>query len=81
MPENRNQEVFEKCDWVIDGPYRRVPPYYYVLYLLSVADIRRIIPGLSFVGMMYLFSRSFVANSAIDNLNTIEPQLLEDQSV
>src|SRR5271167_1784963 len=61
-PENRNQEVFEKCDWVIDGPYRRVPPYYYVLYLLSIAYIRRIIPGRSFVGMMFLFSKSFAAN-------------------
>jgi hypothetical protein len=30
MPENRNQHVFEKCDWIIDGQYRRVPPYYYV---------------------------------------------------
>lgn len=81
MPENRNQEVFEKCDWVIDGPYRRVPPYYYVLYLLSVADIRRIILGLSFVGMRFLFSKSFAVNSAIDSLNTIELQLLVDQSM
>ena len=30
IPEERNKEVFEKCDWIIDGPYRRVPPYYYV---------------------------------------------------
>ena len=30
IPEERNKEVLEKCDWIIDGPYRRVPPYYYV---------------------------------------------------
>ena len=30
IPEERNKEVFEKCDWIIDGPYRRVPPYFYV---------------------------------------------------
>ena len=29
-PENRNADLFEKGDWIIDGPYRRVPPYYYV---------------------------------------------------
>jgi len=29
-PENRNAALFKKGDWVIDGPYRRVPPYYYV---------------------------------------------------
>lgn len=28
--EARNPGLFEKCDWIIDGPYRRVPPYFYV---------------------------------------------------
>lgn len=79
MPENRNQHVFEKCDWIIDGPYRRVPPYYYVQYVIFKANNRHIIPGLNFDGVMFLFSKSFVRNSAIDNQNIIEQQLLEDQ--
>ena len=29
-PENRNADLFTKADWTIDGPYRRVPPYFYV---------------------------------------------------
>jgi hypothetical protein len=29
-PENRNADLFKKEDWIIDGPYRRVNPYYYV---------------------------------------------------
>ena len=33
-PENRNADLFTKADYVIEGPYRRVPPYYYVLHLL-----------------------------------------------
>lgn len=35
-PENRNADLFTKADWTIDGPYRRVPPYFYVLSLLSL---------------------------------------------
>src|SRR2546423_3317298 len=29
-PENRNVELFAKADWIVDGPYRRVPPYFFV---------------------------------------------------
>jgi hypothetical protein len=29
-PENRNADLFTKEDWIIDGPYRRVNPYFYV---------------------------------------------------
>jgi hypothetical protein len=29
-PENRNADLFKKEDWIIDGPYRRVNPYFYV---------------------------------------------------
>jgi len=32
-PENRNAELFTKADWVLDGPYRRVSPYFYVSLL------------------------------------------------
>jgi hypothetical protein len=44
-PENANAALFTKGDWIIDGPYRRVPPYYYVLLLFLRANDRRIIPG------------------------------------
>lgn len=32
-PENRNADLFTKADWTIDGPYRRVPPYFFVFSL------------------------------------------------
>ena len=50
VPEDRNAEVFEKCEYFIDGPYRRAPPYYYVPPALFKVNRRHIIPGLNFVG-------------------------------
>ena len=32
IPENTEASLFRKTDWIIDGIYRRVPPYYYVLF-------------------------------------------------
>jgi len=38
-PENANAALFQKGDWIFDGPYRRVPPYYYALSPNGRADI------------------------------------------
>ena len=39
----QEQEFMGIADWVFDGPYRRVPPYFYVystfVFLLTGADI------------------------------------------
>jgi hypothetical protein len=36
IPENIVAAQFHKSDWIIDGQYRRVPPYYYVLPFCEV---------------------------------------------
>lgn len=44
-PENSNQQLFEKGDWYFDGPYRRVPPYFFVHDHVYEFDGRHIIRG------------------------------------
>ena len=80
--EARNPHLFENCDWIIDGPYRRVPPYFYVpSETVDVLTIRRTTRGLKNVGIIFQYSKSSVPNFATGNQNTIALQSQRDQSL
>ena len=70
--EERNPGLFESCDWVIDGPYRRVPPYFYVSITASaLLTIRHITHGPRNVGSTFRFMKSSPPNFETDSRNTI----------
>ena len=79
-PENRNAALFQKGDWIIDGPYRRVPPYYYVFISRFWSLCRHITHGLKSGGIIRAFSKYSALNSVTDNLITTAPQLPVAQS-
>jgi len=79
--EQRNPGLFESCDWVIDGPYRRVPPYFYVsIKALVLLTTRHIIHGPKNVGSMSRSLKSSNPSFETVNQSTIALPLQEVQS-
>src|SRR5271170_461339 len=71
--EERNAHIFREANYIIDGPYRRVPPFFYVHSILFCALIDRlIILGRKNGGIMFLFLKFSATNFGIDNLNITE---------
>jgi len=70
--EERNPGLFESCNWAIDGPYRRVPPYFYVSKTAStLLTIRHITHGPKNVGLMSRYMKSSPPNFETDSQSII----------